>query len=565
MQGYYCKNGLMEPCPAGSFGNAQGLFADYFNRSVVYPPESDTHSPSQAPNTAAPSTRPSLKPVVKPTLSPSRRPSWEPSTSPSLNPAGGFLEAVPSFEPAVLVNQTEAVHPPSVAPTSFDQFLDAPFFCSGQCPAGYYCPLNSTAPIPCPAGTYGAVPGLGDAACSAPCPLGSYCPAGSVQPVPCPAGRFGDSIGLVDATCSTDCWLGGCNEQTNLCQAGYFCPKGSISSTQLTCGGADRYCPAGSAAPVLVSDGYYTVGPFPVENEFTRVDQLPCEAGFYCSGGVRYPCPAGTFGAFPGLTGPACSGVCPLGHYCPEGSVNATRFACPAGRYGGTVGLTDASCSGLCSAGYYCPAGSISATQIECAVAVTETLSAQEVAQLQQSSTPLEQLSEGLLTSSGYTSFLVNNINGNYSAVLRSSLYGSNSTAIVNVLLLSQPNSVYCPEGAALPVPALPGFFTAGGTKNTRSQQIPCKAGSYCSQGMAQGCPAGRYGRTARLMDANCTGLCAKGYYCPTGSTASTQNPCPAGRYGATQGLTSSACSGSCLHPLDCPPGSVIGTPISSP
>jgi len=42
-------------------------------------------------------------------------------------------------------------------------------------------------------------------------------------------------------------------------------------------------------------------------------------------------------------------------------------------------------------------------------------------------------------------------------------------------------------------------------------------------------CPAGRYGRAERLSTSQCTGACAKGFYCPAGSIISTQYPCPIG------------------------------------
>lgn len=42
----------------------------------------------------------------------------------------------------------------------------------------------------------------------------------------------------------------------------------------------------------------------------------------------------GVYGASKGLTSSLCSGPCAAGHYCPEGSVNATQHRCPAGRYG---------------------------------------------------------------------------------------------------------------------------------------------------------------------------------------------------------------------------------------
>jgi hypothetical protein len=53
-------------------------------------------------------------------------------------------------------------------------------------------------------------------------------------------GVFGNSTGLTDATCSTDCWAGGCSPSAQLCAAGYYCPQGSVTATQVECGGAGR-------------------------------------------------------------------------------------------------------------------------------------------------------------------------------------------------------------------------------------------------------------------------------------------------------------------------------------
>jgi hypothetical protein len=54
-----------------------------------------------------------------------------------------------------------------------------------------------------------------------------------------------------------------------------------------------------------------------------------------------------------------------------------------------------------------------------------------------------------------------------------------------------------------------------------------CEPGSYClPDGVRRECPAGRYGSTPGLNTVGCTGACAAGYYCPTGSTSSTQHVC---------------------------------------
>ena len=43
-----------------------------------------------------------------------------------------------------------------------------------------------------------------------------------------------------------------------------------------------------------------------------------------------------------------------------------------------------------------------------------------------------------------------------------------------------------------------------------------CEPGFYCAKdNIKRSCPAGRYGRTAGLTSASCSGPCPLGYYCP--------------------------------------------------
>ena len=62
----------------------------------------------------------------------------------------------------------------------------------------------------------------------------------------CPAGRYGARAAMTSAAC------------TGVCKAGYYCPAGSTSPTQLVCGAVDRICPEGAVAPLPVTRGYYT-------------------------------------------------------------------------------------------------------------------------------------------------------------------------------------------------------------------------------------------------------------------------------------------------------------------
>lgn len=50
----------------------------------------------------------------------------------------------------------------------------------------------------------------------------------------------------------------------------------------------------------------------------TQSAQIPCEPGYYCTEGRKYPCPPGTFGWRYGLNSSLCSGLCAPGYYCPS-------------------------------------------------------------------------------------------------------------------------------------------------------------------------------------------------------------------------------------------------------
>lgn len=216
------------------------------------------------------------------------------------------------------------------------------FECDGACAAGYYCPWGSTSPtqfacggaaLYCPAQSGAPTPvdvGHYSIPVDAPaqlrtnqsiCEPGYYCVDGTR--FKCPAGRFGYTYGLSSPECS------------GLCSPGYFCPSASSSPTAVECGlhrGAGVYCPPGSANPLIANEGHYTVGGFErvigLPENTTRSVQVPCEAGHYCTGGIKYQCPGGSYGSTRHLSSASCSGVCAPGHFCPPGSVSQTECRC---------------------------------------------------------------------------------------------------------------------------------------------------------------------------------------------------------------------------------------------
>jgi len=350
-----------------------------------------------------------------------------------------------------------------------------------------------------------------------PCERGHWCAGDGVRRV-CPAGRFGSSVLNTDPLCS------------GLCAPGYFCPEGSVVATQFVCGGADRFCPKGSPGPTMVALGHFTQ-----EDRYPdiRSHQTACPQGFWCRGGVRTACPAGRWGGAEGQSSPECSGVCSAGHWCPKAStsptanqcgnasvycppgaslpspvipkgyytthaapyrgalslhdpLNATMSAqlvcepghwcrggvkrqCAAGRFGWRHGDGSAECGGLCRAGHRCPGHpgppSLTATPLEC----SEGLAGAAVAAAQQ---------------------------------LASSTF-------------------FCPEGTGNePNRVASGFYTVGGKEGntTRTNEVKCEAGYWCSGGVKEPCPVGSFGRKRGLTSPRCSGFCPAGFACPEAS-----------------------------------------------
>ena len=251
-----------------------------------------------------------------------------------------------------------------------------------------------------------------------------------------------------------------------------------------------------------------------------------CEPGYYCINGSRKLCPSGRYGSSGGLNSSSCTGPCPAGFYCPEGTISAEsnmcggtnlycpegssvplnvtvgyygvddsgsddirramtrsqqvvcprghycqqgiKYHCPGGTYGNTIGLSSSSCTGECLEGWYCPPGSTQPFQYSC--------------------------------------------------------ISSQSSA-------GQPTAtVYCPAASVRPLPTAEGYyaisshFERGGGYGA---QAICPRGSHCLEGVRRLCAAGRYGVHTRETNSSCTGPCTAGYYCPAGSISDKQIRCP--------------------------------------
>jgi hypothetical protein len=402
--------------------------------------------------------------------------------------------------------------------------------------------------VQCPAGQFGNASGLTSAACSHACASaahtqGSYSSLNDrVTGNPYSAARdglralsaFPDRDPVYSGSSGTDGmqlaessnWC-----QASVCAAGYYCPNGSITAKQRECGGPHLYCPEGSGKPLAVPRGFYSTGGADSlggsGHGATRTNVVRCEPGSFCQGGVRRKCPAGRFGASSGLASPACDGKCAAGHYCPAGSTSPLQVQCPAGRYGAPSADSQANNSAYMATNNEDDnygSGSTSSTS-------TSSGGAPGLKSLACSG----RCAAGYWCPPGSTSPYQNKC-------------GS--------------DRVYCPTGSGQPVPAKPGFFTIGGANATvRTAQRPCEPGSFCQGGVKFDCPPGTFGSATAPISkrtiASCSGLCAKGHWCPAGSTSPTAMACPFGRYGATTGLGTSKCSGVCLRAYECREGSV--------
>lgn len=209
-----------------------------------------------------------------------------------------------------------------------DQFQETRPECAGPCAPGYYCLSASSSPLaqPCgradficpgetfdpirvPAGYYSNEDVREDLRSSMTiCPKGYFCP-GDGKRYLCPLGTYTDEEGTVSDQCK------------GLCDRGHYCVMGSPDRRQFQCGNSSVYCRTGSFEPTSVTPGFYTIptGPdagavaFWDATNSTQSAELPCEPGYYCIAGVKYPCPPGTFGWRYGMTDSVCGGkVCRL-------------------------------------------------------------------------------------------------------------------------------------------------------------------------------------------------------------------------------------------------------------
>lgn len=225
-------------------------------------------------------------------------------------------------------------------------------FIGGSCPAGYFCPVGTSEPVPCHPGSY--TPSSGYSEClscaagyyclagsddflSQVCPPGHYCSAGTrlITQYPCPVGTFSNTPGLTNESQCEQCLPGmycsspGLTTPSGSCSAGWYCDGGAVTPAPNSLGQGRGsclqgfFCPEGSA-PVPCNNGSYCDQPF------LSIPTGPCAPGYFCTSGSDTATPT---------DGSLFGGVCPEGHYCPSGSWYPLQ--CPAGTFSNSTGNTE--------------------------------------------------------------------------------------------------------------------------------------------------------------------------------------------------------------------------------
>lgn len=231
-KGTYCQDGQRHPCPGGTYGDSQGMVES--TCSGKCPPGFYCPIGSTRPTTYVCDDERFYCPEgsMRPIPVDEGYVALKDDSETLLELSSGFVtqQKCPLGHFCI-----ESMKTPCAGGTFGDTEGLLNSTCSGMCEPGYFCPAGSTnarahrcglnhvcprgsaEPTQVSAGSF--IIGEDDSTQVYPCPLGSYCSQGQV--FDCPRGRFGNETGLTSAQCSGPC------------QAGFYCPRGSKSATQV--------------------------------------------------------------------------------------------------------------------------------------------------------------------------------------------------------------------------------------------------------------------------------------------------------------------------------------------
>ncbi|CAM9131044.1 unnamed protein product, partial [Ectocarpus fasciculatus] len=447
------------------------------------------------------------------------------------------------------------------------------------CPVGHYCPLGSGLPTPCPSGRYNGqhgkvresdcvlcspgyyCAGLANVKPTGTCEIGYYCPAGSIssREYEAPLGGYTDIRGSSNYTECVPGFYQSMYAQDSCiqCPEGYYCPNNAMMTFQHTLCPAGYFCPLQSQTPERCPIGTYSSQ----TGLHSSAQCSDCTPGYYCNSSglvsVTGPCDAGyyctlaaeqkTHDSFADSTG----GVCPVGHYCPRGTVAPIK--CPKGTFmsstnaAGDIFYNDMQfyCD-LCSPGYSCPLRGMTAS------GATPCEAGYFCRYGSPSATPFceDQFCEDM-----YGACPVGHFCGQQTDVPSPCEDGTYMDDTGATVCKQCPIGYYCAKHISTSnfTDCPQGYYCPAGTGPSWE---PCPVGKYGASSKLQyeddcsACPAGMYCADAALKSP--TGQCSAGFFCPPGSMNSWgltvytgNNSCPTGSY----------CPAGAQVPLGCPPG----------
>ncbi|KAA8594284.1 hypothetical protein FQN60_005118, partial [Etheostoma spectabile] len=470
-------------------------------------------------------------------------------------------------------------------PFDLDNYTNANCLCpatstGGRCQVGFYCPLGSSEPLPCPPGTFCNISGLAlpmgpcfpgyycvggatearptDGVTGSICPPGAYCVEGSGVPELCPTGTFSSVPGLVSEAGCQPCTAGfycrgaGLRAPTGPCSQGYWCPHGQTVPTAFPCP-PGHFCSQGSAAPEPCPSGTY-------QDREEQAACAVCEEGYYCdlrlaNASFLRPCPKGHY--CPAGTALPNQHPCPIGSFNPRQHTHSLAgcMPCAAGQYCPSVGMSEP--AGPCHAGYWCREGASSPSPLDglsgsrcppghyCPSGTTAPVACPEGSWSNSSGLRIQEDckpclggfycdSAGLTKSSGPCS-------GGYYCVKGA----VTSTPTDGITGGPCPEGYYCPEGSFQPVPCDPGTYVAVTHATQCEPCVPgwycvsgslylCASGFYCPEGTGfdlRACPEGTYGPDPGYWSVSQCRLCDGGHYCSSINRTAVSGPCQEGYY----------------------------------
>jgi hypothetical protein len=289
-------------------------------------------------------------------------------------------------------------------------------------------------------------------------------------------------------------------------------------------------------------------------------------------------CPAGKYGIGEGGISSADCNACPPGYVCREGTDDFQKYPCPTGNY----------CPASTSKPTQCPTGTYNPKTNAMSSAFCITCPAGYYCIIETTAPTI--CPAGSYCPSGTAASTDNKCPaGTYSGTKTGS----------RLLSDCLPCTIghYCDEGTATPTPAAAGYYIpymsaasinaakkcppgypCAGTGNYDYKGFICDAGYYCPSGTTVSnenpCPAGTYSDRTDLWDpSQCTTCpsafyciaaskladlvtCPQGYYCPVGTESATHYPCPTGTFGLSAGLKADTECSNCTAGGSCGSGS---------